>query len=74
MKEWKTTLLLIAEYFIVLLAVNYFVSKWLYGHWQFRDFYTNIYYWIFLGAAFFFKILFSAIRNHFKKSDTGKKS
>lgn len=67
MKEWKTTILLIAEIFIVSLAVSYFVSKWLYGHWEFRDFYTNPYYWIFLGSAIFFKILITVLRKRFKK-------
>lgn len=74
MKDWKTTILLIAEYFVFLLAVNYFVSKWFYGHWEFRDFYTNTFYWVFLGSTIFFKILISVLRKHFKKSDTEKKS
>lgn len=44
MKDWKTTLLILAEIFIVPLVVSYFVSMKLYGHWQFRDFYMNAYY------------------------------
>lgn len=74
MKGWKTTILLLAEYFIVPLAVSYFVSMRIYGHWQFRDFYMNTYYWVFLGSALFFGILISVLRKHFKKSDAEKKS
>lgn len=73
MKGWKTTILLLAEYFIVPLAVSYFVSMKIYGQWQFRDFYTNAYYWVFFGSALFFKILISVLRKHFKKSDTENK-
>ena len=73
MKDRKTTILLLAEYFIVPLAVSYFVSMKIYGHWQFRDFYTNAYYWVFLGSALFFGILVSVLRKHFKKSDTENK-
>ena len=68
MKGWKTTILLLAEYFIVPLAVSYFVSMKIYGQWQFRDFYTNAYYWVFLGTALFFGILVSVLRKHLKKA------
>lgn len=74
MKDWKTTLLILAEIFIVPLVVSYFVSMKLYGHWQFRDFYMNAYYWLFFGSVLFFKILIAVHRKHFKKSDTLKKS
>lgn len=73
MKNWKITILLIAEYFVFLLAVSYFVSMKIYGHWQFRDFYMNAYYWVFFGSVLFFKILISVLRKHFKKSDTENK-
>lgn len=74
MKDWKTTLLILAEIFIVPLVVSYFVSMKIYGHWQFRDFYMNAYYWVFFGSVLFFKILIAVLRKHFKKSDTLKKS
>lgn len=74
MKNWKIRILLIAEYFVFLLAVSYLVSMKIYGHWQFRDFYTNAYYWVFFGSALFFKILIVVLRKHFKKSDTEKKN
>lgn len=74
MKGWKTTILLLAEYFIVPLAVSYFVSMKIYGQWQFRDFFTNPYYWVFFGSALFFKILITVLCKRFKKSDTEKKS
>lgn len=74
MKDLKTTSLILAAILISALVVNYFVSMRIYGQWQFRDFYTNPYYWIFLGSAIFFKILITVLCKRFKKSDTGKKS
>lgn len=68
MKDLKTTSLKLAAILISALMVNYFVSMRLYGHWQFSDFYKNIFFWIFIGATIFFKVLFSWIYNHRKRS------
>ena len=72
MKDLKTTSLLFAVIFLVPILVNYFISMRLYGHWQFSDFYKNIYYWIFIGATIFFKVLVSTISNHRKRNSVHK--
>lgn len=72
MKEWKITSLRLAAILISALVVNYFISMKIYGHWQFSDFYKNIFFWIFIGATTFFKVLFSWIYNHRKRSSVHK--
>ena len=74
MKDLKTTSLNFPAILISALVANYFVSMKLYGHWQFRDLYTNAYCWVFLGSAIFFRILIAVFHKHFKNSDTEKNS
>lgn len=73
MKDLKTTSLLLAVVFLGPILVNYFISMRIYGHWQFSDFYKNLYYWIFIGATIFFRILVYMISHYGKGNSAHKK-
>lgn len=73
MREWKTSLLLLAVILLVAIMVNYFISMRIYSHWQFSDVYKDIYFWIFIGATIFFRVLVFAISNYCKRNSAHKK-